>query len=1100
MNRWTTKTMWMTVFPALFFSLLAQAQVVMNTNDSGSGSLRQVVADAASNATITFAPSLNGETIVLFEQIVLDKDLVIDAEALPRGVGISGNSNGNRELEPGETRIFLIQPGRDVRLRALTLRDGQVDPKPGAPEDTAGGAILNWGSLLLERCLIVGCSARIGGGIYNAGDAKLTLVQTTITGNHASDSGGAIYNTGNALVTLEESTLSANLAETSGGGVWTDGGGVGLTRTILAGNQAPSGEDLEGGLQSQTLSFVGGDPGLLPLADHGGPVETLMPRSGSPVLDAAGTSPSVTDARGQPRNTDGTGNGIALADIGAVEFNPVFVQNLNASGPGSLRDVVAGSVGDAVMFLPSLNGGTIVLDGENIPLTQDMVIDATGLPNRITISGNSNGDGVWQEGESRIFITTSNTRVTLRGLHLTLGQTDLDAGSFMPNGGAIFLNGEMILDNCLITGCSANSGGAIFVNFNGNLSVRQSTIVHNTCVTNGAAIVKSSGASGLDIHQSTITQNTAGSVVQAISGFGDVTITNSIVAGNGPVGSFQMSSSITVLGGNNILSGDPRLAPLGFYNRPVLSMPPLSDSPALDAGGPTTLLMDIRGLPRAMDGNGDGVAVPDIGAAEMYPWVVTQTGSTGFGSLPEVVAFFSDVEPGTITFAPALSGETIVLGGSPIVLNQDLTLDGSMLAEPLTLSGGSNNNGILEPGESRVLEVPAGVTATLRGLRLANGQVDVNTATLAGRGGLVLNQGILTLERCELTAGQAFHGGGIANHGDGELTLLDSIVSSCDAASLGGGIFHEGVLLTLTNSTLHDNKAVSGGGLANTRGGFLTQVTFYNNVVSEHGGAIYNENTEVLISANLTLEHCTITGNEAAGSSGGGGILIDSGTIAMLSSIVAGNTAAKDPNISGSLSSDFNNLTSGDPQLMPFGNYGGPTPTLPPDVGSPALGNAFAPSMQITDQRGWPRVFGSGPDIGAVERWPTGYYLWISSFFPGETDLATIGPEASPAEDGVANVMKFAFGIPPMADSSAAHPRAAVSGAGAFGLEFERSLSNFVLYSLEATDDLMEEFLPAGAFQVETTPLGHGREVARFFLNAPPGPHLFLRLKVELPE
>lgn len=1098
MNRWTTKTMWMTVFPALFFPLLAQAQVVMNTNDSGSGSLRQVVADAASNATITFAPSLNGETIVLFEQIVLDKDLVIDAEALPRGVGISGNSNGNRELEPGETRIFLVQPGRDVRLRALTLRDGQVDPKPGAPEDTAGGAILNWGSLLLERCLIVGCSARIGGGIYNAGDAKLTLVQTTITGNHASESGGAIYNTGNALVTLEESTLSANLAETSGGGVWTDGGGVGLTRTILAGNQAPSGEDLEGGLQSQTLSFVGGDPGLLPLADHGGPVETLMPRSGSPVLDAAGTSPSVTDARGQPRNTDGTGNGIALADIGAVEFNPVFVQNLNASGPGSLRDVVAGSVGDAVMFLPSLNGGTIVLDGENIPLTQDMVIDATGLPNRITISGNSNGDGVWQEGESRIFITTSNTRVTLRGLHLTMGQTDLNATGFVPNGGAIFLNGEMILDNCLITGCSANSGGAIFVNFNGNLSVRQSTIVYNTCVTNGAAIVKSSGASGLDIHQSTITQNTAGSVVQAISGFGDVTITNSIVAGNGPVGSFQMSSSITVLGGNNILSGDPRLAPLGFYNRPVLSMPPLSDSPAVDAGGPTPFLTDIAGMPRALDGSGNGVAVPDIGAAEMYPSVVSQTGLTGFGSLPEVMEFFSDVESGTITFAPALSGGTILLEGSPIVLNQDINLDGSMLAEPLTLSGGSNGDGVFDPGESRVFEVPAGVTATLRGLRIGFGQVPMGGSTFLSRGGLVLNRGVLTLDHCELLRGYASYGGGVANMDNGELTILNSRIRLCNAANDGGAVHHEGSQLTILNSTLDENKALNGGGLANLRAAVVTQSTFYENSATNFGGAISHSGFQ----ASLTLTHCTITGNTASTQPVSGGIRIVSGSgdVDILSSIVAGNSPPGTGNIAGTPTSVSFSLITGDPQLMPFGNNGGPTPTLPPAAGSPALGGADPDTPLTTDQRGWPRQFGSAPDVGAVERWPTGYYAWISSFYPGETDLKTIGPEADPAEDGVANVMKFAFGIPPMADSSAAHPRAAVSGAGAFGLEFERSVSNFVLYSLEATDDLMEEFLPAGAFQVETTPLGHGREVARFFLNAPPGPHLFLRLKVDLPE
>lgn len=1097
MNRWTTKTMWMTVFPALFFSLPGQAQVVMNTNDSGSGSLRQVVADAASNATITFDASLNGETIVLETEIVLSDDLTIDASALPNGIRISGNSNGNQELEPGETRIFKVLPERTVLLRALTLRDGQVETRSGLPELTGGGAILNWGSLTLEQCLIVNGSARNGGAIYNGGEAKLTLTQTTLTGNHAAVSGGAIFNTDAAVITLDESTLSGNLADISGGGVWTDVGGVGLLRTILAGNQAPSGEDEAGGLQSVSQSFVGGDPGLLPLADHGGPVETLMPWIGSPVLDAAGVSPRTTDARGEPRNTDGTGNGVAHADIGAVEFNPVFVQNLNASGPGSLRSVVAGNVGDAVLFLPSLNGGTIVLDGAHIVLSQNMVIDATGLPNQITISGNSNGDGIWQEGESRIFIMATGRHITLRGLHLTGGQTDLDATGVIPDGGSILVNGTLVLENCLLTGNMARNGGAIFANSNATVIVRQSTITGNLASIEGGGIRAAGSGASLEILQSTITQNQAAGLGGALSGSGTAAVTNSILAGNSSVDG-QNVSGLAVAGSNNLLSGDPRLAPLGFYNRPFMSMPPLPDSPAVDAGGSTPFLTDIAGMPRALDGNGNGVAVPDIGAAEMYPSVVSQTGLTGFGSLPEVMEFFSDVESGTITFAPALSGETILLDGSPIVLNQDLTLDGSMLAEPLTLSGGSNGDGVFDPGESRVLEVPAGVTATLRGLRIGFGQVPMGGSTFLSRGGLVLNRGVLTLDHCELLRGYASYGGGVANMDNGELTILNSRIRLCNAANDGGAVHHEGSQLTILNSTLDENKALNGGGLANLRAAVVTQSTFYENSATNLGGAISHSGFQ----ASLTLTHCTITGNTASNQPVSGGIRIVSGSgdVDILSSIVAGNSPPGNANIAGTPTSVSFSLITGDPQLMPFGNNGGPTPTLPPAAGSPALGGADPDTPLTTDQRGWPRQFGSAPDVGAVERWPTGYYAWISSFYPGETDLKTIGPEADPAEDGVANVMKFAFGIPPMADSSAAHPRAAVSGAGAFGLEFERSVSNAVLYSLEATDDLMEAFLPAGAFQVETTPLDHGREVARFFLNAPPGPHLFLRLKVELPE
>jgi len=57
----------------------------------------------------------------------------------------------------------------------------------------------------------------------------------------------------------------------------------------------------------------------------------------------------------------------------------------------------------------------------------------------------------------------------------------------------------------------------------------------------------------------------------------------------------------------------------------------------------------------------------------------------------------------------------------------------------------------------------------------------------------------------------------------------------------------------------------------------------------------------------------------------------------LTNTIVAGNTAAGvTNNISGSFAG-ANNLTNGDPHLSPLGNYGGPTQTMPPLAGSPAI-------------------------------------------------------------------------------------------------------------------------------------------------------------------
>jgi hypothetical protein len=57
-------------------------------------------------------------------------------------------------------------------------------------------------------------------------------------------------------------------------------------------------------------------------------------------------------------------------------------------------------------------------------------------------------------------------------------------------------------------------------------------------------------------------------------------------------------------------------------------------------------------------------------------------------------------------------------------------------------------------------------------------------------------------------------------------------------------------------------------------------------------------------------------------------------------------------------------ITLSDPQLGALGDHGGPTPTMLPATGSPALGNGQ--SCPATDQRGQPRP-SSNCTAGAVE-------------------------------------------------------------------------------------------------------------------------------------
>jgi hypothetical protein len=139
-----------------------------------------------------------------------------------------------------------------------------------------------------------------------------------------------------------------------------EGGGIGfsgalyLANTILTKNTGPgptyndcinrggtfipSGinlvEDGSCGASSDPIHFITGDPMLAPLADNGGPTQTLALCTAAGVPDATCTGPSpaidaadnticpATDQRGVARPQDGNGDGSAVCDIGAYEFAP----------------------------------------------------------------------------------------------------------------------------------------------------------------------------------------------------------------------------------------------------------------------------------------------------------------------------------------------------------------------------------------------------------------------------------------------------------------------------------------------------------------------------------------------------------------------------------------------------------------------------------------------------------------------------------------------------------------------------------------------------------------------------------------------------------
>ena len=357
----------------------------------------------------------------------------------------------------------------------------------------------------------------------------------------------------------------------------------------------------------------------------------------------------------------------------------------------------------------------------------------------------------------------------------------------------------------------------------------------------------------------------------------------------------------------------------------------------------------------------------------------------------------------------ASSGDSIDIpaGVYTLTLDAELSID-----KDLTMNGAGSGDTIIQadtaPGvvDFRVFNITGG-TVAISGMTIRHGKVSggfpagdgggihnsgtltLTNSTVSGNsasvfGGGILNSSTLTIANSTVNGNTADRGGGIYNRTGNTLTLTDSTVSGNSAATAGGGIHILSGAVTLTDSTVSGN-AVSGdgGGIRNFGALTLTDSTVSGNTASGGGAGIRSSGT-------LTLTNGTITGNVAETRSGGG-IRKPSGTVELISTIIADNTATTGPDCSGLPTSRGYNLigddsscgfapvtgdlVNADPVLGPLQGNGGPTFTHALLPGSPAIDAVpvgdctdTEGNPNTTDQRGIVRPLGLACDIGAFER------------------------------------------------------------------------------------------------------------------------------------
>ena len=187
------------------WTLAERTTTVTSENDSGAGSLRQVIIDALPGDVISFNLGNGPHTVTLASEIAIDKDLTINGSAA-NPTSISGG---------GVTRVFNVAFGKAVSLGNLTIANGNVTGD--------GGAVLNNGDLSLHNCTFANNNATgNGGAVHN--DGTLKVQNSTFSDNHAaSGDGGAIFNSLGQSLTLGNVTMVKNSAAGNGGGIASAG-------------------------------------------------------------------------------------------------------------------------------------------------------------------------------------------------------------------------------------------------------------------------------------------------------------------------------------------------------------------------------------------------------------------------------------------------------------------------------------------------------------------------------------------------------------------------------------------------------------------------------------------------------------------------------------------------------------------------------------------------------------------------------------------------------------------------------------------------------------------------------------------------------------
>jgi hypothetical protein len=224
---------------------------------------------ATIQAAIDDASTVDGSTIDVADGIHTEANVIVNKDVVIQGQGADRTIvQAHDSVDAAAGRVFYVTDGATVTIRRMTIRHGNppehLRTGGGIYNDyfctltlqdsvvadnvaSDGAGISNRGAMVITNCIVSGNVADgveepghqcgNGGGIKAVATATTLIVNSTISGNHAVSRGGGIKSNCDGTMEIVNSTISGNTAGAAMAGIYARGT-MTITHSTIVGNDA----------------------------------------------------------------------------------------------------------------------------------------------------------------------------------------------------------------------------------------------------------------------------------------------------------------------------------------------------------------------------------------------------------------------------------------------------------------------------------------------------------------------------------------------------------------------------------------------------------------------------------------------------------------------------------------------------------------------------------------------------------------------------------------------------------------------------------------------------------------------------------------------